>query len=224
MLTLCFLFGADFHRLSANEFKFYSQATQDHFVQTLVYKLLNKQDVGYYLEIGAYHPTDLSNTYFFEKAYGWKGVSIDISNQFEAVWHALRTNLLLIEDATQVDYSAVLLPFPQVIDYLSIDIDRNYDDVLKKIPFHNYVFKVITIEHDFYRLGDLYRAKEREILSSLGYYLLCPNVSMGGDFFEDWWIHPSAFPSQTLSMLQSIDFNGKDYREMAKILDSLKMP
>jgi len=200
---------------------FYSQATQDEFVYTLVCKMLGVRDNGYYLEIGAYHPITINNTFFFEKNYNWKGVSIDISNEFEATWHSIRKNSLIIQDATRVDYEAVLASFPKVVDYLSLDIDSHYEAVLQRIPFDKYTFKVITMEHDFYRFGDLYRKREREILSSLGYYLLCPDVNMGGDAFEDWWIHPSAFPEPVFVFLKSLNLNGKDYREMAQILRSI---
>ncbi len=196
----------------------FSQASQDRFVYLLLYEVLNKQDDGYYLEIGAGHPIDGNNTYLFEKNLGWKGVSIDIDKASQKVWYSVRQNSLLIEDATQSDYKSILKSFPQVIDYLSLDIDGNYDSVLQRIPFNEHIFKVITIEHDFYRFGDKYRRGERMILESLGYYLLCSDVSLfynGRDcVFEDWWIHPSAFPATILSMLTSLDLKAKDNNQV----------
>jgi hypothetical protein len=196
----------------------YSQASQDRFVYLLLYELLDKQDDGYYLEIGAGHPIDGNNSYFFEKNLGWKGVSIDIDNASQKIWHSVRQNPLLIEDATQSDYKSILKSLPQVIDYLSLDIDGNYDTVLQKIPFNDHIFKVITIEHDFYRFGDRYRKNERMILESLGYHLLCPDVSLfhiGMEcVFEDWWIHPSAFPADIFSMLTSLDLKAKNNEQL----------
>ncbi len=154
----------------------YSQASQDRFVYFLLYELLDKQDDGYYLEIGAGHPINGNNSYLFEKNLGWKGVSIDIDKASKKIWYSVRQNPLLIEDATQSDYKSILEPFPQVIDYLSLDIDSNYDIVLQRMPFNDHIFKIITIEHDFYRFGDKYKRDERMILTSLGYYLLCPDV------------------------------------------------
>lgn len=46
---------------------FYSQACQDAFVYTLLYDIEKKRDKGHYLEIGAAHPSRISNTYFLEK-------------------------------------------------------------------------------------------------------------------------------------------------------------
>jgi hypothetical protein len=200
---------------------FYSQASQDQFAHLLLYKLLNKQDVGYYLEIGAGDPVNINNTYFFEKNYGWKGISIDISSQLEKGWHEKRQNPLLITDATRADYDAILSPFPRIIDYLSLDIDSEYDVVLRKIPFLNYVFKIITIEHDSYRFGDVYKEQERKILSSLGYYLLCPDVSLGRAMFEDWWIHPSGFAEPMLSLLMSLDLTAKEHSQLIKALHEI---
>ena len=107
------------------------------------------------------------------------------------------------------------------IDYLSLDVDGYYDVVLEKLLQSNHVFKVITIEHDFYRFGDLYRQKEREILTGLGYYLLCSDVSNDGLAFEDWWIYPDLFPSNILSQLSSLDLEAKDYTEIMQAISTV---
>ena len=44
---------------------FHGQASQDEFVYTLLYALLGKEDKGYYLEIGAGHPTIINNSYVY---------------------------------------------------------------------------------------------------------------------------------------------------------------
>ena len=173
---------------------FCSQASQDAFVYTLLYCVEKKTDKGCYLEIGAADPINTSNTYFLEKKLNWEGSSIEINSQYQKAWAQERRNQLLVADATQTDYFLILKSFPKVIDYLSLDVDEHYDTVLNKIPFDQYTFKVITIEHDFYRFGNKYKQKEREILTALGYRLLCPDVSyLGVGSFEDWWIHPVGF-------------------------------
>ncbi|MBI3508833.1 MAG: hypothetical protein HY069_04300 [Chlamydiia bacterium] len=215
LIIACLLFSQS---LISQEF--HSQAYQDQFVHHLLYKLLNKQDEGHYLEIGAWQPIYINNTYVFEKDFGWKGVSIDISDAYVPDWKKNRQNMLLIQDATEVDYNALLLSFPCIIDYLSLDVDGNYDAVLRKIPLNTYKFKVITIEHDYYRYGDVYRSKEREILSSFGYCLICSDVSMGGDKFEDWWIHPDCFPAEIVMKLQDLNLHGKEYYQIIENLQS----
>ena len=205
---------------ASEEVAFHSQARQDESVYTILYNLLGKQDAGYYLEIGAGEPIHINNTYVLEKNCGWQGLSIDISDDLMSRWYAVRSNTLLSKDATQLDYSSILERFPRVIDYLSLDVDGYYDTVLKMVMHSNHIFKIITIEHDAYRYGDIYRSKEREILTALGYYLLCPDVSNSGAAFEDWWIHPNFFPSGLLQQLKSLDLQGKDSME---IVQNIKM-
>jgi hypothetical protein len=202
-----------------------SQASQDQFVYVLLYELLGKQGDGYYLEIGSGHPQEHNNSYVFEKTFGWKGTSLDIADT-KKLWHSVRQNSLLIQDATKADYQSILKTFPKVIDYLSLDIDDKYDAVLQRIPLKDYIFKVITIEHDSYRLGNALKEKERSILASLGYYLLCPDVSLiynGKELvFEDWWIHPSAFPADVFSKLVSLDLKAKNHDQIIKIIKNCR--
>lgn len=203
---------------ASEEVKFNSQACQDEFVYTILYKLLNKQDSGYYLEIGAGDPISINNTYVLEKNYGWMGMSIDILEPLSLQWNRLRKNPLLISDATQLDYSTLLRKFPKVIDYLSLDIDTQYDTVLKKVISSNHIFKVITIEHDAYRYGTIYRNKEREILTACGYHLLCGDISKNRCAFEDWWVHPDFIPPILLQQLKSLDLHHKDASEVIRNL------
>lgn len=44
---------------------------------------------------------------------------------------------------------------------------------------------------DRYRFGDGPRAEMRETLTGYGYELLCPDVTLQGLEYEDWWIDPS---------------------------------
>lgn len=193
---------------------FHSQASQDKFVNTLLYDLSNKSDAGYYLEIGAGEPININNSNFFEKSRGWGGISVDISDTFSGPWSQLRNNPILIEDALTVDYRTVLQNYPAAIDYLSLDVDGFYDAVLQLLPHDEHIFKVITIEHDAYRYGDLYRTNEREILSALGYHLLCANVSLQGCAFEDWWIHPSSFSDEIYSELIVLDLDNQEHSQV----------
>lgn len=209
------------HSLSALDTQFYSQAGQDQMINILLYRILGKQDKGYYLEIGAGAPMFINNACFFEKNYGWDGVSIEITPEYQASWKATRNNPLLIQDALETDYGALLTSYPFTLDYLSLDIDNNYDIVLKRIPFDRYTFKIITIEHDSYVHGELFQKREREILSKLGYYLLCEDVSAHNLPYEDWWIHPSAFPAELLIKLKRLDLKRKNYDEIIQILEEV---
>jgi hypothetical protein len=86
--------------------------------------------------------------------------SLDIDSDYQNMCSSTRQNALLIEDTKQTDHPSLLKSFLQVTDYF----------------FNDYIFKILTIEHDAYRWEDKYRHAERSFLSSLGYYLL---------YFED---------------------------------------
>ncbi len=223
LLSICLLTqGSGYGSSRQTKYDFHSQASQDAFVYTLLYDIEKKKDQGYYLDIGAAHPIIISNTYFFEKYFHWKGISIDVSPDYTNAWAATRNNPLLNEDATKINYRSILESFPFIIDYLSLDVDGQYDTVLQQIPFDQYLFKIITIEHDYYRFGDFYRKNERDILQAKGYYLLCPDVShpdVGS--FEDWWIHPSGFSEKTLLQLIFLDLKEKNHDEIVSLLKNL---
>lgn len=204
---------------SRNQDLFYSQAKQDRFVYKLLYEFEDKTDQGYYLEIGASDPVFINNTYFLEKNCNWKGVSIDISDQYRNDWVSVRNNPLIIQDALLVDYRLATRGFPKVIDYLSLDVDSVYDQVLSKVLDAGLEFKVITIEHDSYRFGNIYRDKERELLRKAGYYLLFSDIANLGNPYEDWWINPSYFSRETFERLQSLSMGDAEHTTIIEHLE-----
>lgn len=203
--------------------QFYSQAHQDEFVHILLYEQGDKEDEGTYLEIGAADPIEINNTYMFEKEYGWRGVSLDCDARFILPWAKRRSNPLLYLDALSADYKEMLKEFPAVIDYLTLDIDGLYDEVLLKIPFDEHVFKIITIEHDAYRFGNRFRDAERAILTALGYRCVAGNIKKNGHSFEDWWIYESAFSEEWLMKIETIDLDNKESSDVIKALRALSI-
>jgi len=178
--------------------KYYSQCAQDAFVD----KILNYQTTGFFIDIGANHPIEKNNSYFFESV-GWNGLCFD---QHEiAKFSEIRKSKLILGDARCHDYNKLFAEenVPSIIDYLSIDVDEYTLTVLEKIPFQSYRYKVITIEHDWYRFGDSLRIEQRRILNESGYYLLCADVDGDNNtFFEDWWINPEFVNIETVHYLQ----------------------
>lgn len=168
--------------------KFYSQANQDQFV----FNILNQKLNGTFIDIGSNNPIIYNNSFFLESV-GWSGICIDIEN-FD---YSNRKCKFYNANALSINYSSLFLSnnLPHIIDYLSIDIDDNTANCLELIPLHNYYFKVITIEHDSYRLGNSLQIKEHSILYNNGYFPLCKNITFQHlkptEFFEDWWIHPN---------------------------------
>lgn len=187
----------------------HSQALQDMFVLSM----LNGKRNGTFLEIGASNPFERNNTALLEKSFNWKGVSLEISNEFTESYKSLRTNVNFIcADALKVDYSDILEKNydSNIIDYLQLDIEpaRNTYECMLKIPFDKYKFAVITYEHDDYI--DITRSckkKSREFLESKGYVLVVNDISVDGiSTFEDWWVHPDLVDANLINLMKS-DFN-----------------
>ena len=160
-----------------------SQARQDDFVLSLI-------NEGTFLDIGCYLPEKFNNTHLLEQ-HGWTGLAIDIVDYSEE-WQR-RTTPFICADALECDYNILLWESPHVIDYLSIDVEGEGDRfaVLERV-MKSREFKIITIEHDRYVKG--YTGSEakpqRDLLTKLGYFLLCEDVKADTREFEDWWVNP----------------------------------
>lgn len=172
----------------------YSQVGQDKFA----IDMLNGKNNGVYVEIGAYHSIDISNTYMLEKDYGWTGVSFEIVQERVNEFNLNRLNKCYAVDATVFDYESLFdrLNLPKQIDYLQVDIEPAANSLmaLLALPLEKYRFSTITFEHDLYTDPNnmAIKEKQKEVLSGLGYVLYRENVAEPhyGLPFEDWWIDP----------------------------------
>jgi hypothetical protein len=172
----------------------YSQVGQDQFALDM----LNSKREGVYVEIGAYHSIDISNTYMLEKDYGWSGVSFEIVQDRVNEFNLNRINKCYQVDATSFDYESLFdrLNLPKQIDYLQVDIEPATNSLmaLLALPLEKYRFSTITFEHDLYVDPNNMAIKDRqkELLSGFGYELVRENVTEPyyGLPFEDWWIDP----------------------------------
>lgn len=186
---------------------FYSDAKQDQFAANI----LGFKQNGYYVDIGSCHSILSNNTHFFQNL-NWTGMCVEIESSYNESYSNRKDCIYLNEDATKLNYGEIFKSnnFPNIIDYLSLDIDTLSLTVLKKLPFSEYKFKVITIEHDAYLYGDKYQKEQRKILKTEGYKLLCSNVYVqqpGFDRpncpFEDWWVYPEYFDDNLLMQIES---------------------
>lgn len=185
---------------------YYSQAWQDEFVGNI----LNFKRNGYFIDIGSTDGMNQSNSYFLESELGWKGLCVELGIGYIEHYKKNRSCIFLNEDATQIDYVDLFAKnnYPSRIDYLSLDIDENSMRGLNKLPFNDYRFNVITIEHDSYRFGDILKNQEREFLRHHNYTMLFSDVlvplgcGMGPDLsFEDWWVDASVFNMNKLEKI-----------------------
>ena len=182
-------------------FTSYSQAGQDMFAYTLC-----ATDSGIFLDIGACYPVSSNNTYGLE-CKGWSGITIDNCADFAPHYAGVRKAPLTVCDMTAIDWDRFIADNPMLqdtVDYLSLDIDAATLPVLRQFPFDKLRFRVMTVEHDAYRLGDEVRREMRSILGNAGYDLIaadvivhyrwdeCPQaVALNGFLpFEDWYVRP----------------------------------
>ena len=107
--------------------KFHSQFGEDRYI----YKNLNLPKQGVFVDVGAGHPSYLSNTYFFEKN-GWTGVCIDADpTQF----NLLKKERANVESAAISDWEGEIEFFQAYFpDYSSV-VGKEDCRGLLKIPF-----------------------------------------------------------------------------------------
>jgi hypothetical protein len=180
------------------------QAQQDKFVLTM---LKHKQN-GTFLELGGNDPCHISNSYFLETRYNWKGIIVEYDESFRQAYLDKRPKSThVFHDATTFDYASLLnqLQYPAGIDYLQIDLEAENGSTLAALQnldanvFPNHKFATVTFEHDVYssRGDDIFkttRAISRQIFENRGYVRVFSDV---GDSvyneqwpFEDWYVHP----------------------------------
>lgn len=192
-----------------------SQAGQDQFVHFLVGKdpLQSKS----FLDIGANHPVTHNNTSALA-ALDWKGICIDLED-FDSLYPIHRPRCEFRRaDAMTIDWSQLIKERPWLstgpISYLSFDIDEATLPALQRFPISEIRCKVITIEHDCYRLGNEPKDGIRKILREAGYQLLCADVRVlwqgGWQPFEDWWIDPKLVNIERANWVRSQSANWVD--------------
>jgi len=190
-----------------------------------VLAMLEGKRAGTYLEIGAFDPVYISNTYLLESEFGWSGVSVDIDSSAANKFNSRRSNPCICADALTLDYENLLkkIAIDSCVDYLQVDIEPKSQSLecLKRLPMNQFRFSVITFETDFYddsegrQIAVSVREESRRFLSSLGYLLVGPNIANTGpgDVFEDWWVDPEVVSPSTIRMAaRDSDFNDSGER------------
>lgn len=193
--------------------KNYSEAYQDIFVLSM----LNGKREGTFIEVGAGRPFYGNNTALLEKQFSWRGISIDLD---ERQVSTERTTPFLIKNALEINYPKLIdeLRLGPVVDYLQLDCDppEVTFEILKKIPFDKYKFKVITYEHDYYNTERKeLREESRRYLESKGYYLVVNDIAPDEwRNYEDWYVHPDYIDKDILNRMtdrRDLVKKGEDY-------------
>ena len=168
--------------------------------ESFALEMCDYKNNGCYVELGAFHSKNQSNTFYLETDFNWRGLSLEIKEDRRHEFITNRKNPCL-GDALKIDYISEFksLGFPERIDFLQIDIDQEYSDNgkprgngaecllgLVTLPLTQYRFSVIVFEHDMvnYYKNQSVRDAQREVLNALDYRLVIRDVG------EDWWIDP----------------------------------
>lgn len=190
-----------------------SGSCMDEFVA----RLFNFKTGGTYVDIGSQHSYYHNNTYYLNHRLKWRGISVEIEDQWNASYNERPDHKHINADALKVDYNKEFKNFnmPDVIDFLSIDIDNESAEFLNLVLPYHYRFKVIGIEHDAYLYGDKYRSQQRYMLKHYGYDLTCADVFVRSPIldsapFEDWYLDTEHFSYEAINKLKVHGAYGDD--------------
>lgn len=174
----------------------FSQNYQDVFAL-----LCNDYKSGIFVDIGCSYPNHFSNVITLIHN-NWNGLGFDLKPNLKQEWDIYSTfikvdQLNVVDEISTVNQKIQNLP--EIIDYLNIDIDgypcqfaiENIDHISRK-------YKSITIEHDAYRFGDVYKEAQRAKLLPLGYKLAVTTAA------EDWYYHPEIVSDDVKNILSKI--------------------
>jgi hypothetical protein len=199
----------------------YSQSYQDMFILSM----LDGKKNGIFVEIGAHHPTFISNTFLLEAQFDWEGISIDIDSSAKSSFiNSGRRSEFILNDALKISYKDLFIRknYPKQIDYLQIDIEpmTNTFECLKLMPLDDYRFSVITFETDYYdpntpkEIKDFIKESSRNLLESKGYKLIVGNIcnTSINDPFEDWYIDPLVINENIIKLF----LNSREYNNTAE--------
>lgn len=197
-----------------------SQAGQDLFVLKLI------GTSGTYLDVGCGDciDKDASNTLYLSQ-HNWTGLGIDINERFKWGWTHIRQQPMLVEDVCALNWNTVIqtYPFIENVDYLSFDVDDSTIPAVARFPWDRIRAKVITIEHDRYRVGEAARVYTRYMLMKFGYTLVCEDIKVDphkdGNLveYEDWWLDAKHFDK---ALIEKIRCKSTDGRLVSTFLES----
>jgi FkbM family methyltransferase len=111
-----------------------SQFGQDLFLSSLLYNVLTNKAKNVIIDIGANHPVNFSNSYFFENKFNSKIFAIEPISTFENYWKELRPSSTFLPFAIgSKDISEIILNIPNE----KANIDNMFSSILKKTSHLN---------------------------------------------------------------------------------------
>jgi FkbM family methyltransferase len=189
----------------------YSQVRQDLWV-------LKNIPNGFFLDIGAFDGVKYSNSLLLEEN-GWNGLLVEANSFHEKSIKLKRKSNYVITaisdfdgiisleldnstgmkiseketikkvNCTRFDTLFAEHNIPQLIHYMSLDIEGYEFKALTTFPFRSHKIHMITLEHNLYCDGPANKLKIKKLLSDNGYFLIKEDVMSNNLPFEDWYVH-----------------------------------
>ena len=176
-------------KLLSDSNKAYSQFGQDLF---LYHNIFRQKTNGFYIDVGSYHPTFLSNTYLFDKFFNWSGLCLDMNDFHKELYKDRNCKFIqtCISNRTYVDYyksddsiangiegtsRTYCQSFQSLleihnsnkkIDLLSIDIEGDEYYALQTFPFDLYQVQTILVE-TFHSINNKNNQNNRDLIFDL---------------------------------------------------------
>lgn len=190
--------------------------SQDNCFQDVFADFINQNKTdGYVVDIGCRGKLHNNSILLLNK--GWKGVGADVED-FSEEWKDYSGYFHNMDVTIKKNVDFLFSDVPEIVDFLSLDVDSWSVACLKNIDFDKFKFRCICIEHDFYINGESLRTPQRDYLTNRGYVRVIETMG------EDWWINPNLVDSEVKKILNNIpphkELNGD---EMYLILEWLKI-
>ena len=190
--------------------KSYNQAGQEEWVRTY----LKDKKNGFFVDVGAYDGIESSNTYYLEHELGWDGICIESHPDYFSKLTQVRSVKCINKAAMPYKGHAIFkgietfpapgpqpgavecdtldailtdMGSPKDIDYMSLDIEGHELSLLESFPFDKWNISLLTVEHNLYLIGDRFKTKIFEVMSSNGYNRVVEDVMCPTGPYEDWY-------------------------------------
>jgi len=170
--------------------------SQENGFQDVFANFINKNKThGFVIDIGCRNKSGSNSLLFLKK--GWTCRGADISNH-TSDWEDYPEFFYQMDVSIKQNIDILFKDIPNIIEFLSIDVDDASLQVLSNIDFLKFKFKCICIEHDFYAHGEKLRIPQREILEKNGYNRVIQTAA------EDWWVCNDLIDQNTIKILEKI--------------------
>ncbi len=189
----------------------FAQAGEDVIAASLI-----KKRKGIYVDFGAYHPKQFSNTYYFYKK-GWRGVVIDPNQKMEAAFKRCRKRDVFVNlgVAGKKDIMEYILFDEAACNTFSAEVAEEYKKAGRKIrgkkeigvmPLNIILDKYLPKGMPIDLLSVDVEGMDLEVLKSLDWENRLPSVVIAEDLNFDW---RSSKSSEVVKLLVDLGYDLK---------------